>query len=316
MLKELKTKPFFQITKLALSNYVDDKGPRLGAALAYYTIFSLAPLLVLVVAIAGLAFGEEAVSGRLVEQLRGLLGDQGGAVIQTIVAGAHHPSTNILATIVGVVTLLFGASGVFGELQDSLNTIWNVKPKPGRTIRRLLRDRFLSFAMILGSGFLLLVSLVVSAALSAVGDYLSGREPQLVLMWHGVNIVVSFVVIAGLFAVIFKALPDVKIHWRHVWVGAVVSALLFTLGKYLIGLYLGHSTVASVYGASGSVIIILLWAYYSSQVLFLGAELSRAQAEISRARIEPEENAVPLQPEERVEQGLKPRNDPRLAHQG
>ncbi len=301
---------YWKVTKRTFNCYLADKAPRLGASLAYYTIFSLAPLLVLVVAIAGFVFGEDAVRGRVVGELSGLIGSQAGQLIETVLANASHRSSNIVATIIGGVTLLFGASGVFGELQDAINTIWEVKPAPGRGFRKFIRDRFLSFAMILGSGFLLLVSLVISAALSAMTDLMGDRDPAEVVFWHAVNIVVSFLVITGLFATIFKVIPDVKLRWRDVWVAALITSLLFTIGKFLISLYLGRSTAASVYGASGALAIILIWAYYSSQILLLGVEFSRAYVLERRGHVQLEQDAEPMKPAERIEQGLKPAKGP------
>jgi membrane protein len=267
---------YLNVAKQTFRSYVDDKAPRLGASLAYYTIFSLAPLLVVVVAIAGFVFGEDAVRGRLVGELSTLLGPPAGQLVETMLRNASRPSANVLATIVGIGTLLFGASGVFGELQDTINTIWRVRPKPGRGFRKFVRYRFLSFAMILGSGFLLLVSLVISAALAALSDVVGETGSAEVVFWHAVNLVASFAVITLLFATIFKMLPDVKLGWRDVWLGAVITSLLFTVGKFLIGLYLGRSTAASVYGASGALAIVLIWTYYSAQILIVGIEFTRA----------------------------------------
>lgn len=283
---------YWNVTKETFSAYLDHKAPRLGAALAYYTIFSLAPLLILVVAIAGAVFGQDAVRGQLVGELRGLIGDEGGALIESVLANARMPSSNLVASIVGLLTLLFGASGVFGELQDAVNTIWEVKPKPGRGIKGIIRDRFLSFAMILGTGFLLLVTLVISAGLSALGHLLAHGDQATVFFWHVINMFVSFAVVAGLFALIFKGLPDVKLAWRDVWLGAIVTALLFTFGKLAIGLYLGQSTSASVYGASAALAIVLLWAYFSAQILLMGVEFTRAYKYAREGHVEPAENAV------------------------
>ena len=214
------------IVKATLAGWSEDKVPRLGAALAYYTLFSLAPLLIIVIGITALVFGEDAAQGRIAGEINGLVGEKGAEAIQAMLqnAGAHK-SSGIVATIIGIATLLFGASGVFGELQDALNTIWGVKPKPGRGIVDIVRSRFFSFAMVLGIVFLLLVSLVVSAALAALGKFGTGRVPTSLL--HGVDFVVSIGVVAVLFAMIFKILPDVRIAWRHVWVGAFATSILF-----------------------------------------------------------------------------------------
>src|SRR4030095_1572989 len=245
---------------------------RLGAALAFYTAFSLAPLLVIVLAVAGLGFGQEAVRGQIFDQISWLAGREGGEDIQAAVADAHRPKAGIWATIVALVTLFIGATGVLVELQDALNTVWDVRRQPGRSLRHFVRDRLLSFAMILAVGFLLLVSLVVSATLAALGKYMAGFIPAQEVVWHILNFAVSLSIVTMLFALIFKFLPDVRIAWRDVWFGALLTALLFDLGKSLLGLYLGQSSPTSVYGASGSLIVILLWVYYSSQSLFLGAD--------------------------------------------
>ena len=283
----------------------EHKVPRLGAALAYYTVFSLAPLLIIVVAVTSLVFGDQAAQGRIAEQIRGLVGDKGAEAIQAMLqsAGAQK-STGVVATVVGIATLLFGASGVFGELQDALNTIWGVKAKPGQGIVGILRHRFFSFAMVLGIVFLLLVSLVVSAALAALGKFGSGSIPTPLL--HLVDLVVSVAVVTVLFAMIFKILPDVRIAWRDVWVGAFATSLLFTLGKFVIGLYLGKSSVGSAFGAAGSLVVVLVWIYYSAQILFLGAELTQVYARRFGIGVVPAADALPVTEEARREQGLAP----------
>jgi len=279
------------ILKETLAAWSEDKVPRLGAALAYYTLFSLAPLLIIVIGVTSLIFGEDAAQGRIAEQINGLVGDKGAQAIQAMLqnAGAEK-SSGIVATVVGVVTLLFGASGVFGELQDALNTIWGVKAKSGRGLVAIVRSRFFSFAMVLGIVFLLLVSLVVSAALAALGKFGHGRVPTAML--HGLDLVVSISVVALLFAMIFKILPDVQIAWRHVWIGAFATSVLFTVGKMLIGLYLGRSGIGSAFGAAGSLVVVLVWIYYSAQILFLGAELTKTYARWHMPAVVPTEEAV------------------------
>jgi membrane protein len=257
------------------SEWVEHKAPRLAAALAYYTILSLAPLLVIAVAVAGFAFGDEAAREQLVAQFRDMVGPAGGDAIKTMLEHADRPNAGIVATVIGVVTLLFGASGVFGELQDALNTIWEVKPKPGRGIRGIVTDRFLSFAMVLCVGFLLLVSLVLSTVLSAMSGYFERTFPGLGGLMQFANTAVSFAVVTALFAMMFKILPDVELRWRDVWAGAAVTAALFTFGKYLIGLYLGRAGVASPFGAAGSIVVLVVWIYYSGLILFFGAELTQ-----------------------------------------
>jgi len=292
----------FDLIKQTVKEWSEDKVPRLGAALAYYTMFSLAPLLIIAIAIAGLVFGEEAARGRITDELRTLINDDAAVMVEDLIANARRPGAGLVATIIGVVTLLLGASGVIGQLKDSMNTIWEVGPKPGRGILGLLKDRFLSLAMVLGIGFLLLTSLVLSAGLDAVSEFAFGEDAGFPL--QALNFVASFAVITLLFAVIYKVLPDVKIAWRDVWIDALVTALLFNLGKFLIGVYLSRSTTASVFGAAGSLILILLWIYYSSQILFFGAEFTQVYANRFGGKLEPAEGAVALTPAQRTQQGI------------
>jgi membrane protein len=284
----------FSLIKESFKGWQKDGALDLGAALAYYTIFSLAPLMLIVVAVAGLVWGREAVQGQLVGQLQGIVGPQGGQAIQTMVANAGQHGGGVLATILGLVTILFGATGVFVQLQSALDRIWNVEPKPGAGIWSFIRTRMISFGMILGIGFLLLVSLVVTAAVAAVGKWATGLLPGGETLVNILTFVVSFALITLLFAMIYKVLPDVEIGWRDVWIGAAVTALLFTIGKFLIGLYLAHSTVASTYGAAGSLVVLLLWVYYSSQILFLGAEFTQVYATRYGSQITPSKHAVPV----------------------
>lgn len=261
----------------AASRWVDDKCPRLGAALAYYTAFSLAPLLVIAVAVAGFVFGREAATGHLYGQIENMVGKQGAGAVQAMVANSANLGSGIAATAVGLAVLLLGAIGLFGELQDSINSVWGVRPKPGRGWRGFLRDRLLSFSMVLGSAFLLLVSLVVSAILAPLANFLG----------HAAHMAVSFLVITLLFAMIFRYLPDALIAWRDVWLGAAITSLLFALGKTLIGLYLGRSAVGSTFGAAGSLAVLLIWLYYSAQIFLFGAELTRTFAERAGGGIVP-----------------------------
>lgn len=288
----MRVRKVFDLLKATGSEWLDDKAPRLAAALAFYTLLSLAPMLVLSISVAGLAFGEEAARGQVAGQLAGLLGESGAAAVQSIVANAKTPSSGVLGTIVGIAIALFGASGVFGELQGTLNQIWNVDSKPGRGIKGFVRDRFFSFSLVLGVAFLLLVSLVMSAALAAIGAYFTSALPGGSVVWQAINFAVSLAVITALFALIFKVVPDVKIEWRDVWFGALVTALLFSAGKFLIGLYLGRSSVASPFGAAGSVVALVVWVYYSAQILFFGAELTQVHARQRGAKVEPKPNAI------------------------
>lgn len=247
----------------------------MGAALAFYTFFAIAPLFVIVLAVAGFWFGEQAARRELFSQVSGLVGSEGTVAIQALVSAAHKPKTGAWATVIAVVTLFVGATGVFVQLQDALNSVWSVRRVPGRGLRNFIKDRLLSFALIVGLGFLLLVSLVLSAGLSAMDKFMVMSVPAHETIWQWINFVLSFGVIALLFAMIFKVLPDVKIAWRDVWIGAIITALLFNVGKHLFGLYLGRSGVASVFGAAGSLVIVLLWVYYSAQILFFGAKFTQ-----------------------------------------
>ena len=288
----MNAKAIWILLRDAFYSWLDDRAPALGAALAYYTVFALAPLLIIVIAIGGLAFGQEAAQGQILSQIEDLLGENGAKAVQAMLESARQPTTGWLATIVGIVMLVLGSTGVFAQLQDSLNTIWKVVPKAGRGIRGILRDRLLTFMMVIAVGFLLLVSLVLSAALAALGKFFNYLLPVPEAVLHGINFVVSFGVITLMFAMIYKILPDVKISWSDVWIGAAVTSLLFSLGKFLIGLYLGKSGVASAYGAAGSLVVILVWVYYTAQILLYGAEFTAVYAIKYGSRIVPTENAV------------------------
>lgn len=293
----------WDLLKEAFNEWREDKASRLAAALAYYTIFSLGPLLVIVIAIAGLVFGEAAARGEIVAQVEGVLGREGAEAIQRMIENARDPASGTIATILSIVALVFGASGVFGQLQDALNTIWDVTPKPGRGLMGIVADRFLSFVMVLGIGFLLLVFLVLSSVLTGLGTFFGDFLPVSESLLQILNLLVSFAVITLLFAMLYKVLPDVEIAWGDVWIGAAMTALLFTVGQFLIGLYLGRTAVASTYGAAGSIVIILLWIYYSAQIFLFGAEFTQVYARRHGARIAPAEEAVRVPDEARVEQG-------------
>ena len=281
------------VLKETFAGWWNDNVPRMGAALAYYTLFALAPILVVVIAVGGMAFGPEAVRGEIVEQIQGLVGRDGARAIQAILEGAAKSSWSIPATIIGVITFFLGATGAFLELQDDLDAIWRVKPRSrGNFLRDLLMQRIISFGLVLGFAFLLLTSLVVSAALAAVHSYIGSAFPGVAVLWAAAYAVVSLGVITLLFAMIYKVLPDVKLKWADVWVGALATAVLFTVGKFLIGLYLGTSSFVSTYGAAGSVIVVLVWVYYSSQIILLGAEFTRAYVERFGPRPPPVEFAT------------------------
>lgn len=286
-----RAKNFGLMFKEAATEWWNDQAPVLGAALSYYTVFSLAPLLVLTIAIAGLAYGEEAARGEIVTTMQGLVGKDGAEAVEAIIENARKPSEGIVATILGFAFLVFGATGVFGQLQNALNMIWKVAPKPGATWKMFLRSRFLSFAMVSGVAFLLLVSLLASAALAALGRFFSETLPGGETVWLVLNFIISLGVITFMFAMIFKVLPDAKVQWKDVGVGAFMTAVLFSIGKFLMGLYLGNSTIGSTYGAAGSLVVLLIWVYYSAQILFLGAELTRVYAIRYGRGVRPEQGA-------------------------
>lgn len=264
------------VLRRAIAGWWNDNVPHLGAALSYYTLFSLAPILIVAMSIAGLAFGDEAVRGEIVGQIDGLVGHDGAVAVQAMLEGASKPSSSIPATIIGVITFFLGATGAFLELQTALNAIWRVKPKASANfLRALAIDRLISFGLVVAVGFLLLTSLLVSAGLAALDKYMGQLFPGVAIVWQALNVLVSLGVISVMFAMIYKLLPDVDLTWSDVWVGGLVTAGLFTLGKLLIGLYLGTSSLASSYGAAGSVIVLLVWVYYSAQVVLLGAEFTR-----------------------------------------
>jgi len=271
----------WNIIRQTFTEWMEDKAPQLGAALSFYCILSLAPLLIIVLAIAGAFFGDDAARGELVSQIRGMVGREGAEAIQEILANANKPFAGIWATVVGGITLLLGASGVFGQLQDSLNTIWDVKPKANGIVG-VIKDRFLSFAMVLGTGFLLLISLVVSAGLTALGNYMSGLLPGIDTLWGILNFLIALGVITVLFALIFRLIPDTEIAWNEVWIGAFITSLLFSFGKFALGMYLGSQSVGSSYGAAGSLVVLVVWVYYSAQILFFGAEFTQVYSRWKR----------------------------------
>ncbi len=265
--------------------------------MAYYTTFSLPPLLVIVIAIAGLVGGREAAHGFIMGQVDDLLGTQGREFVASMIENAASPSTGVAASIIGTVTLLIGALGAFNELQNALNRIWDVEPKPvagwGKRVLNFILKRLLSFSMLLGIGFLLLVALVVSAGLAAINEYLSAIPQLSNLVLLILNFVISLGLVTLMFALIFKFIPDVEISWGNVWLGAFLTAIFFTVGKFLIGLYLGRSNIGNTFGAAGSMALIMIWVYYSSQILFLGAEFTQVHAKKSGQQARPTEHAVP-----------------------
>jgi len=284
-------KEWWPVLKAAAADWNHDRAPRLGAALAYYTTFSIVPLLIVIIAIIGLVFGQEAAQSAIMDQISNLIGPQSAAAVKDMIHRADQPSSGVISTIIATITLLVGAAGFFGQLKDALNTVWGIEPKEGRGIWGVLRDNFLSFATLLGTAFLLLVSLVVSTALSAFGKWFGSLLPLPEVVLQAFNFVFSFAVITGLFALIFKVLPDARIAWRDVWVGAALTSALFTIGKFAIGLYLGKSNIGSSYGAAGSLVLVLVWVYYSVQILLYGAEFTQVYANWMGQRIQPTEQA-------------------------
>ncbi len=275
----MRARDFPSVLLESAGAWVEDNALRLSASLAFYSIFSLAPLLVIAVSIAALVFSEETVREQVSAQLEALAGPRAADALETLLAAtATQKRTGTFTAIAGIAVLLFGASGVFAELKAALNTIWGVVVKPGRTLLRLIRDRLMTFSMVLSIGFLLLVSLLLSAILTALSKYMNWLLPLPVFVWQTLDFLASLSVITVLFAMIFKILPNVRIGWRDVWLGAAVTSLLFVLGKFLIGFYLGASSITSAYGAAASVIIVLLWVYYSACTLFFGAEFTKVYA--------------------------------------
>jgi membrane protein len=258
------------------NDWSEHKDARLGAALAYYSVFSLGPLIVIAISIAGLAFGQEAVQGQVTGAIRGLLGDTGAQAVEAMLKGADRPREGMLATILGLGTLLFAAIGVVVQLKDALNTVWEVKTPPGKGLWRFARTYVLSLAGVLALGFLLLISLLLTAALSAVGKYIAPYLPEGALQIAGSA--ASFAVIGVLFAMMFKWLPDTRVEWRDVWLGAILTAALFELGKFVIGFYIGKQGLESTYGAAASIVVVLIWIYYSAQLVLMGAEFTQVYA--------------------------------------
>jgi membrane protein len=278
------------ILKSTYEQWSNDKASQLAAALAFYTALSIAPLLVLIIAIVGFFLGEEAAQGQLVSQLRSLMGREAAEFTETAIANADKPTTGGIASLLSLAVLLWGSTNVFTQLQDSLNSIWNVALKPGRGIMNVIRERLLSFGMVLGIGFLLLVSLVFSTVLSFVASSFNNLLPGFDWLWQLLNYLISFGVMALLFALIFKVLPDVQLAWKDVWIGALITAILFSIGQLALSLYLGNQ--GSAYGVAGSLVVFLLWVYYSAQILFFGAEFTQVYATQYGSGFEPASNAM------------------------
>ncbi len=283
----------YRILKDTLQGFIDNRGLKFSASLSYYTIFSLAPLLLLMISLASIFFGKDAIQGQVFGEINGLIGNQAAAQIQDVIKNMELSGKTTFALIVGGITLLIGATTVFGEIQDSINIIWKVRAKPKRSWLKWIKDRLLSSSLIAGLGFLLIVSLMVNGILLALSEWLKNYFPDVTLIiFQIINILISFSVITALFAVIFKVLPDAKIAWKDVGAGAFFTACLFMLGRFLIGLYIDFSGTGSAYGAAGSLIIILVWVYYTAAILYFGAEFTKIYAEYMGARIEPADYAV------------------------
>jgi len=266
---------WWTLSRSAISSWIDDYAPSMGAALSYYTVFSLAPLLLIVVSVAGLVFGEEAVRGELFAQLQQLMGDDAAKAVQSLLVSVSKPSQGIIGTVTGVALLLFGATTVFGELQDALDRIWRAPTRHKSSgLWTLLRARLLSFGLILGLAFLLMVSLVFGAVISALGRWWGPIFGPWEILAQVVNVIVGFFLTTAIFAFIYKFMPRVSVRWHDVWLGALITSALFTIGKFLIGLYIGKSGVASGFGAAGSLVVIFVWVYYSAQIFLVGAEFT------------------------------------------
>ena len=290
----------FGLFKQTFSEWLEDKAPQLGAALAYYTVFSLAPLVLVLLAIVGLIFHNDpgGVWNKITEQMSYFLDKSAVEVVQNIAHKAAQPNKSLLATIIGILLALFGASGVLGQLQDALNTIWGVKAKPGGGVWGFLRSRFLSFAMVGGVCFLLLVSLTLESMLKGFSHYIQRALPGGIVIAMAVYWIFDLAIVILLFAIIFKFLPDAKIQWRDVWIGAAMTAIFFAIGKWALGLYLGSGSAASAYGAASSLITLLLWVYYSSQILLFGAEFTQVYASQAGRGIAPDEHAIRVETKE------------------
>ena len=298
----MKPKVIFNLMRNSFKEWSEDKATRLGAALAYYTIFSIGPLLIILIAIVSLVFSNA--KQEIVGQLSSVVGQQGAEAINQIIENNNKGGGSIIATVVGIVLLILGASGVFGQLKDALNTIWEVKLKPGQGIMATLKDRFLSFTMVLGTGFLLLVSFVVSALVAALGDWINKYLPGGQIVGYAVNLLLLLAVITAMFALLFKYLPDVKIAWKDVWLGAFITALLFAIGQLVLSLYLSFANVGSAFGAAASLVVLLVWIYYSALIFLFGAEFTQVYTNKYGSYVRPAENAEFVTEEDRAQEGI------------
>jgi membrane protein len=310
----MKAGDILTLAKDSFKDWGEDKASRLGAALAYYTIFSIGPLLLITISIASFVFNDA--EQQIVGTVSRVVGKEGGDVISSTIENANKGGANIIATVIGIITLLLGASGVFGQLKDALNTIWEVKPKPNQGLLATLKDRFLSFTMVLGTGFLLLTSLVINAAAAALAVLLKSILPGGDLIGQILSLIITFGVITVVFALLYKYLPDVEIGWKDVWIGAAISALLFGLGQFALGLYLQFGNVGSAFGAAGSLVVVLVWIYYSAQIFLLGAEFTQVYTNKYGSRVRPAENAEFITEEMRAQQGIPSKDGERRAEEG
>jgi len=293
MKKKFSLKLVWKSLKDSFKGFSEHKVTKLSASLAYFTTFSLGPLLIVIIFIAGRILGEEAAQGSIFDQIKGFIGPDGAAQIQTIIKNAAFSGKSGLAAVIGIATLLIGATTVFGEMQDSINSIWGVKAKPKAGIMKLVMTRLLSFGMIASLGFLLLVSLAITAVVEGIGNRLKDAFPDVtVVLLYIINLIVTFGVITALFAIIFKVLPDIRIKWKEIWPGAIATAILFMIGKFLISLYISKSDIGNAYGAAGSLVVLIVWIYYSSIILYFGAEFTKAYALQKGVHIVPSQYAV------------------------
>lgn len=291
--EKLNLKIIGELLIRTLNQFIDDKGLKMAAALSYYAAFSLGPLLIIVISIAGFIFGEEAARGEISNQITYLIGKDSADMIQTIIKGASNVSTGLFAGIVSLILLILGSVAVFIELQESLNIIWGVESKPGRGIWGFIKNRLISFSMVIVTGFLLMISLLINSLINLLSNFINDSIKDFLPMTEIINFVTSLIVITILFALIFKYLPDVIISWRYVWLGAIFTSLLFSGGKYLIALYLGNSSYTSVYGAAASIIVLFVWIYFSGIILFFGAEFTQVyRKRFSRTPLRPDIDGV------------------------
>lgn len=306
-LKKIQFKDYLDILKQTFNGFIEDKGLKLSASLAYYTIFSLAPMLIILMAVAGVFYGREALQGKIFSEINQFIGNDAALQVQEMLQKLALSGKSTMAIITGVVTLIIGATGVFVEIQDSINQIWRVKAVPNKSSwLKFILDRVLSLSLVAGLGFLLIVSLLINSLVLLLSAKLSTYLPDFTLVFIDlINLVITFVVLVALFAIIYKVLPDAEIPWRDVIAGSVFTGFLFVLGKYLIGLYISVTEVASIYGAAGTIVIIAVWVYYSAAILFFGAEFTWAYAKVKREQIKPSDFAVSVKQVE-IEQGDKP----------